>query len=456
MKKSIALVLALACLFSLAGCAQTGKTETTKYQLAAVKYPEMAAYPNEMDYIDSKTGEFDDEGFSKVYDAWREDKQAQRNQPEGYADGLDGFFAKSIAELLSDANGQNKVYSPLNVYMALCMLAEVTDGNSRQQILDLLGANDIDTLRAQAGSLWNANYCDDGAVTSILASSLWLNQDVSFVQSTMDSLAKNYYASSYQGEMGSADFNKALQDWLNEQTGGLLEEQASTLEMSPETIMALATTIYFRAKWASEFSENATSEGLFYTLSADGEAITCDFMHQSGTRNYYWSDKFSAVAQRLEGSGNMWFILPDEDVSVDELLSDSKTMDFILADGDWENSKFLTVNLSLPKFDVVSDTDLVPELKELGITDVFDADISDFTPMTTDTDEIFLSKAQHAARVTIDEEGVIAAAYTVMMAAGSAMPPDEEIDFTVDRPFIFAITGADGLPLFVGVVNNPA
>ena len=93
MKKSIALVLALACLFSLAGCAQTGKTETTKYQLAAVKYPEMAVYPNEMDYIDSKTGEFDDEGFSKVYDAWREDKQAQRNQPEGYADGLDGFLA---------------------------------------------------------------------------------------------------------------------------------------------------------------------------------------------------------------------------------------------------------------------------------------------------------------------------------------------------------------------------
>ena len=76
--------------------------------------------------------------------------------------------------------------------------------------------------------------------------------------------------------------------------------------------------------------------------------------------------------------------------------------------------------------------------------------------MTTDTDDIYLSAAQHAARVKIDEEGCTAAAYTVMMAAGTAMPPDDEVDFVLDRPFIFAITGADGLPMFVGIVNNPA
>lgn len=45
--------------------------------------------------------------------------------------------------------------------------------------------------------------------------------------------------------------------------------------------------------------------------------------------------------------------------------------------------------------------------------------------------------------------------YTVMMMAGAAAPPEEEMDFVLDRPFLFAITGADGLPLFVGVVNRP-
>ncbi|MFQ8765158.1 MAG: hypothetical protein ACLR8U_00460 [Oscillospiraceae bacterium] len=50
--------------------------------------------------------------------------------------------------------------------------------------------------------------------------------------------------------------------------------------------------------------------------------------------------------------------------------------------------------------------------------------------------------------MAIDEEGETAAAYTVMMEAGAAMPPDEKIDFTLDRPFVFAITSQDGSAAF--------
>jgi len=36
------------------------------------------------------------------------------------------------------------------------------------------------------------------------------------------------------------------------------------------------------------------------------------------------------------------------------------------------------------------------------------------------------------------------------------MPPKDEVDFVLDRPFLFVLTGTDGMPLFVGVVNDPA
>ena len=69
---------------------------------------------------------------------------------------------------------------------------------------------------------------------------------------------------------------------------------------------------------------------------------------------------------------------------------------------------------------------------------------------------IAVSRATHNARVIIDEEGVEAVAYTVMKTSPtSAAPSAEEIDFVVDRPFLFVITGADSLPLFAGVVNRP-
>ena len=64
------------------------------------------------------------------------------------------------------------------------MLAETTGGESRQQILDLLGSESITELRNNAGVLWNANYCDDGTVTSLLASSAWLSDSITYNKET--------------------------------------------------------------------------------------------------------------------------------------------------------------------------------------------------------------------------------------------------------------------------------
>lgn len=377
--------------------------------------------------------------------------QAQRPENNDYQNGIREFYEATMQEFLKDTEGKNKIYSPLNVYMALAMLAETAEGESRQQILDLLGVDSIETLRNNASILWNANYCDDGTVTSLLASSAWLSDKINYNQETLNILAENYYASSFSGTMGSAEYNKMLQDWLNEQTGGLLEEQASQVTMDPLTVFTLATTVYFKAKWANEFQEANNTEEIFHAAAGD---ITTEFMHQSRTGSYYWGENFGAISRSLENSGNMLLILPDEDVNVEDLLTDKEVLDFIYNRVSWENKKTLMINQSIPKFDVVSNFSLIPGLKNLGVTDVFDSSKADFTPLTTDA-EVEVSGATHAARVLIDEEGCLAAAFTVMMYATSAAPPEEQTDFVLDRPFLFVINGQDSQPLFIGIVNQP-
>lgn len=464
MKRLLTLLLAMCLLPAVACGSQTppAPTPTTTqgesaevHLLAAPTYPEMAPYPDESAFYDSTGSRFDSNSFYKAHERWSADILAQKRYPAGDLSTLDPFFARSMQVFLSRSNGENRVCSPVNLYMALAMLAETTAGESRQQILDALGIESMEDLRLQAKGIWNTTYRDDGATTSILANSLWLNQNISFLSETMDALAEHYYTSSYQGEMGSPSFDRALQDWLNEQTGGLLEDQLGNLKMDPQTILTLASTIYFRAKWANEFSENRTEEGLFSLLSPDGATVPCDFMHQSASRTYYWGDRFSAVSLPFENGGDMWLILPDPEVPMDELLVDEQMAELLLSGGNWEQSKHLIVNLALPKFDVSSQLDLIPGLKDMGIKNVFDFDTSDFSPLTTDTDELAVTQAQHGARVLIDEQGCEAAAYTVMLVCGSAMPPTEEVDFILDRPFLFAITGENGLPLFTGVVNRP-
>ena len=416
---------------------------SSAYAICEAQYPEMAPYP----------GTYDN-GFDARYDAWRESVEAQR-RPAGYADGLTPFFTSVTRQMLSGAGTENRTCSPLNVYMALAMLAELTDGDSRQQILDVLGSEGIEDLRTQASDVWNAQFRDDGATTIRLANSVWLNEDVSFHQDTMDRLAETYYASSYQGEMGSAEFNGELQDWLSEQTGNLLEEAARGVTLEPDTVMALASTIYYSAKWASTFSESATAPDVFHGAVGDE---TVDFMHQSlDQHSYYWADRFTAVSLGTENAGGkMWLLLPDEGVSAGELLEDPDVETLLASPYDWEQQRQMLVHLSMPKFDVSAEFDLRETLAALGITDVLDPFASDFSPMTDDVDLVYVSKAQHDVRVAVDEEGVEAAAFTVMAMSGAAAPPDEieEIDFTVDRPFLFVIMSSDNLPLFTGIVNR--
>ncbi|MDE7312270.1 MAG: hypothetical protein K2N87_11740 [Eubacterium sp.] len=431
-------------------------TPTSAHTIAEADYPQSAPYPDETYYTDSN-GDGKD-SFSDAFNAWREDTSARRRLAAGYADAMDGFLTKSIRQFLSASTENNAAFSPLNLYIALGMLTELTDGSSREQLLNALDCKDLKTLRSRINCLWNANYCDDGATARILASSLWLNESIRYVPSTMKALANNYYASSYQGEMGSAEYNRLMQDWLNKQTGGLLKEQVSSLDvLKKDTIFALATTVYFRGKWLGEFSPENTSPQTFHAASGDME---CNFMHKEKIdETYYWGDHFSAVSQTMGDSGSMWFLLPDEGVTVDSLLDDSQAMDFIVSNdrSEWKQQKEVLVNLAVPKFDISSQTDLAEGMQKLGITDIFDPDVSDFSPMTRNTDGIILSQAKHAVRVAIDEQGVTAAAYTVMSMTGAgATMPDEVIDFVLDRPFLFIITDAAGLPLFTGIVRQPA
>lgn len=412
------------------------------FALAQPQYPQMVARPGENDYGDA-------------YDTWLECVKAQRSQANGHSDGMTDYYAKTMGQFLSGAAGENRVYSPLNVYLALAMLAETAEGDSRTQILNLLGVSDLTALREKCGGLWNGVYLNDGAVTSLLANSLWLAKGDrwQYDEDTVKELAEHYYASTFEGEMGSAEYSKALQDWINAQTANLLNEQVGDLTFDPDTALALASTICFRAKWQDEFWEQYNREGVFKTANGDAP---CTYMTQSPMQYAYFGDQFTAVSKDLDdGAYKMMFFLPDEGVSVDKLIRDRQVLNLMQGKTGAVNSKYLKVHLSIPQFDVVSDQDLIGGLKQLGVTDVFDSAKSNFGGILAEQSEpVWVNKVDHAARVAIDEEGVTAAAYTVMQLCGSAMPEDE-IDFTLDRPFVFAITGPGNTILFTGVVENP-
>ncbi len=381
---------------------------------------------------------------------WEAERDFRSSTTRETVDALAPFFTNGSAQFLSSQSSENLLWSPINAYIGLALMTELTDGASRQQILDLFGARDIDALRQQVGAVWESAYNDNGHEISTLANSLWLENGLNYQQDTMDNIAYYYYASVYQGDLGSQKINNAIGAWINNNTGGFLKKSTSNVNLSPDTILALYSTIYFQAKWQDEFSASKNTQDTFHAPNGDK---TVTFMNKKlAQMYYYYGDNFSAVALSLKNGSRMWFILPDEGYTTADVLADGQYMQMVLQQ-DWENEKWMKVNLSVPKFDVNSTMDLKGGLQEMGVTDVFNEGAANFSEITGDV-PIFLTAANQSVRVQIDEEGVKAAAYIEFPGATSPAPPEEIIDFILDRPFIFAIT-TDNIPLFMGTVNNP-
>lgn len=412
--------------------------------LAAPKHPQMEACPNPENYSNSSAYQAD-------YARWRTSQALQYDQPKGYADSLEDFFYTSMGQFLQ--GDENPTYSPVNVYLAMAMLAETTGGNSRQQILDLFGVDTIEQLREQASYVWNAHYSDDGQTSLLLANSLWLDGGYAFKQETADLLANHYYASSFSGDLGTKEANELLQNWLNINTGGLLNDQSQNVQLNPNTVFALASTVYFSAQWEVEFFEWKTADAVFHSPNQE---LTVPFMnHRFRPHRFYWADHFGAICLNLTGNNKMWLILPDEGITVAQVLASEDYLRMTLDPDSWENQKKYQINLSLPKFDVANQTDLIEGMRNLGVTDIFDSSLSNFTPMT-DLRNLYVDQINHAARVAIDEKGCVAAAFTIGSNQLEWIPSGlETVDFVLDRPFLFIVSSRDNLPLFAGVVNMP-
>ena len=437
------MVVAAALVIAIGTNIMNAPMRITAHAVALASEPRMMERPDSDDYKDR-------EAWKSDYDMWDTERNFRNETAAQAKSVLSSFFADGNSQFLLTESNENKLWSPVNAYIGLAMATELTEGETREQILEIFGAEDTETLRKQVSAVWESVYQNDSKEICVLANSLWLEKGLQYNQEAMDAIAYHYYASVYQADLGSNKTNKDIAAWINNNTGKFLKDSAETIALSPETIMAIYSTLYFQAKWSDEFSGSKNTEGVFHMQSGDTQAV---YMNKKLAKmNYYWGEKFSAVNMWLKNGCRMWFILPDEGMTVNDVLNDGSYMDMILSD-EWEGCKYMKVNLSVPKFDVSSTMDLSEGLKNMGATNVFYENVTEFTKLTGDS-PIYLTGANQSVRVQIDEEGVKAAAYIEIPGAGSAAPPEEVIDFVLNRPFLFVITN-DKLPLFAGCVNNP-
>lgn len=481
MKKFMALLLGVTLMLSAVGCAsQTSEQDLSaeaqqetgaKLAAFAVKEAVYPQYPELVDYAvftaDMDTDSFTDEQWDQVWQDYQAalDKAEQqlmeikKEAPDReYLKNLGSFSNSAAAQILLKADSENPVFSPLSLYMALAGLSELTDGTTRQQIYELIGNADAELIRSQSNALWRSLYTDDGVTTVIPSSSLWLNEGLEFADQPISILADEYFTSVYEGKFGSDEMNEALQTWLNESTGGMLEKQAADIETASSNengdanALMLLSTLYFCDQWDWKFNADQTQSGQF--VKQDGTEVTCDYMYCITDGDFVAADGYNAARIRFAQGGSMLFIRPDDGVSPQQLLENG-VLDELLSKS--PETIYGEIRWAIPKFDIEYTADLKPQLQEMGITQAFERDRADFSPLSSMP--LYLDKATQSTRVTIDENGCTAASFVMLeVAAGEAFVEEKGYcDMTLDRPFIFVISSGVGqLSLFVGIVGDPS
>ncbi len=368
-------------------------------------------------------------------------------------------FAFDLYQALRNTDS-NLFYSPHSISLALAMTYAGARGDTEQQMAATLRFTlpnnqlhpAFNWLDIELGSRGEGAKGKDGEGFRLnIVNAIWGQKDYKFLSEFLDILAENYGAG-----LRPLDFIKApeesritINNWVSEQTEGRIEDLIPQGLIDTWTRLVLTNAIYFNAAWQYPFKEEMTEDGPFYLL--DGGEVTVPMMKQTESFGYAEGDGYQAVELPYDGRElSMVILLPQSgQFEAFEGSLDAQRMDAIAKD--LESTR---VTLRMPKFEFESGLSLGKTLIALGMPVAFSGG-ADFSGMTGNRD-LFIGDVIHKAFVSVDEAGTEAAAATAVVMP-TAMPPQEPVEVTVDRPFVFLIHDIEtGTILFVGRIVNPS
>lgn len=391
-------------------------------------------------------------GVSNLTDGVRpaEPQQAEP-QPEGEASYAGA--AKFSLELMRRAAGdENVVISPASAYLCLAMVMNGAAGETLDEFAGVMGGG-TDSVNAAARELIAALADTSGRTRMAVGNSAWADESANISEDFLKSIAASYGAEVFSAKLSSEAAVKAINKWVSDKTNGLIP----TLHDKPYaagTMLVLLNTIYMKAGWLTEFDGSATYEQNF--TKPDGAAASVPFMHMKDDLAYISSEGVEGVVLPYDDGETAFVALRPTDGTAIELakaLDEGALSEYIAGAAQRK------VALAMPKFTVEYSVNMNDMLKDMGLVTLFDPARADLSAMGSGANaELYIDQVFQKVKIEVNEEGTEAAAVTEAVACESAYIEEEPpVELTLDSPFIYAVIDlGSGLPLFIGILNDPA
>lgn len=338
------------------------------------------------------------------------------------------------------SSDENVIFSPASLYMALAMEAEGAKENTLVELQKILRFDEFSKLRSTNKALFETNYYNNKEGKAKIANSYWVNSNLIVKEQYQKILVDNYYAEANIGNFDNTMLRKVAR-WINDNTYNFLNVKENDLLEILESDYALINTIYFQNKWEVSFKKENTKTEYFYPYAS--KEVSVDMMSHTIYSTYAEEEKFELVEDHFYNGNTITYILPKEGYSVNDLNYDFENI---------QKTKS-RIFLSVPKFKYTNKHNLVPVLKQMGVNDLFDPVKCDLSNIS-DT-KLYCNLIKQIAGVELTEEGVKAAAVTIVGDKATSCEPEIFKIIKLDRPFIYYIKDANDCILFMGVMYNP-
>lgn len=363
---------------------------------------------------------------------------------------LQEFSWKLFKEVyVNRKEGDNLMISPISLEVDLGMFINGLEGETLKEVLKTMGLENY--TKEQINDFFQTmmtgiEKADEAAIFKS-ANAFWYNQDKKASSDFINIIKEKYDAKAEAMDFGDPKTVGIINAWCAEQTNGRIDKM---LEFTvPAELYHLMNAVYFKSRWASVFSKDATSKQPFYY--ADGHTADIDLMHTQYRALYVETDELQlSIKPFIDGAFQFVMILPKEGVDAAKAIPAVFNYEQFTSVG----SKSVDLDLYLPKFtSEYKEGKLLPYMASINPSLKFLKD--DITFIEGIDDDSALAATQKTFFL-VDEEGAEAAAVTDIMHVSAAMPIQvEKAKMRLDRPFFYAIVENNTqCPLFIGYYGN--
>lgn len=345
----------------------------------------------------------------------------------------------------------NLFFSGASIRMALAMTALGAKGQTFDEMAKaLVLPTDVTQIRhagqAAAGD-WKTAA---GKAELVIANRLWLDKSATLEKAFAEDAKVGFGAEPETVDFrGAADpSRKRINTWVSDTTKGKIKDLVPQGAVDALTRLVLTNAIYFKGQWVTAFDKSQTKDAPFQTESG---SVTVPMMRKSGDFAYASNAKAELVQLDYRDSDlAMLIALPQPNVKLAEIETGLAAADV----ESWARSvNKEKLDLAMPRFSFSWGRSVKRYLEAMGMKTAFSAG-ADFTGVSKQPNDLYVSDVFHKAFVFVDEAGTEAAAATGTVMATLSLTMTKTV--RVDRPFLFFIREKkNGDILFQGRVSNP-